>query len=232
MKILSLESSSPVRSVALCDYEGCGVTVLKSAEAPSERGGRFASLVEEVLTVAGVNREEVDHLAVGVGPGSAAGIRSTLAFGLGWEVAMGVSLTGVSSHWATAMEASRQGRRGVVSVLSPGPIGKVYRSEFKLQDDGVEEIASLALVAADDESLCAALSMPSLLSHVELLKTRLPSIPQAGGDAGIIPLNPTAVGGAILVAKEVSAAFRDLEPLTLVNAEFVKAPPPRVIPNL
>lgn len=232
MKILSLESSSPVRSVALCDCEDSDLTVLKTAEAASERGGRFASLVEEVLTEAGVGREEVDHVAVGVGPGSAAGIRSTLAFALGWQVAMGVSLTGVSSHWSTAVEASRRGQRGVASVLSPGPIGKVYRSVFSLQEGRVEEVAPLSLVAADEESLRDSRSLPCLLSHVELLKTRLGSVLQSGRDGVFIPLNPTAVGGAFLVAKDVAAAFCALEPLTLFKAEFVKAPAPREIPSV
>ena len=71
MKILALESSSQIRSVALCE----GVTgggqafhILASIESVSERGGRFASLIDEVLSQANVNRSDVEEIAVGVGP--------------------------------------------------------------------------------------------------------------------------------------------------------------------
>ena len=70
LKILGMDSSSRCRSVALCeagDGTDGAFKVLASVGAASMRGGRFASLIDEVLSEAGCAVDEVDELALGVG---------------------------------------------------------------------------------------------------------------------------------------------------------------------
>jgi len=236
MKILAVESSSKIRSVALCE----GVTgevqafhVLASIESVSERGGRFASLIDEVLSQASVNRSEVEEIAVGVGPGSAAGIRSTLALARGWEVARGIPLTGISSVWAVAAQSQTEGIEGDTMVVLRGPLGKVYHADFQISPSSIVERLPLAL---DDIS-----NLPDRLSSGcrvvgPDLAPLLAQISHSDGEAcheyKTSKISPMAVAVARLAWDRVAGAIVPAEPLNLVTPQFVKAPPPREIPGL
>ena len=72
MKILAIEFSSDRRSVAICaDGE-----VRSRAEETGGRTARAFNLIERALTEAKLQREDVECIALGLGPGSYARIRS------------------------------------------------------------------------------------------------------------------------------------------------------------
>jgi tRNA threonylcarbamoyladenosine biosynthesis protein TsaB len=80
MTILALEFSSPQRSVAIARD---GILL---AEA-SEFGGRNTTafgMIEKILAEAKIEREEIEVIAVGLGPGSYTGIRAAIALAQGW----------------------------------------------------------------------------------------------------------------------------------------------------
>ena len=94
MTVLALEFSSARRSVALAR----GGTFL--AEAVEQTGGRGTNafgLIEKALADAKIAREEIELIAVGLGPGSYTGIRAAIAVAQGWQLARGTKLLGVSS---------------------------------------------------------------------------------------------------------------------------------------
>src|SRR5207249_11930332 len=93
MKILALEFSSAQRSVALV-VDG---QVRGRAQETGTRESRALSLIESALSAAGLERETVDCLAVGLGPGSYGGIRSAIALAQGWQLARGTKTLGISS---------------------------------------------------------------------------------------------------------------------------------------
>ena len=81
MTILALEFSSPQRSVAVLRTDGAAV----AAEA-IETGGRGTNafgMIEQVLAEAKIEREQIDVMAVGLGPGSYTGIRAAISHGAG-----------------------------------------------------------------------------------------------------------------------------------------------------
>ncbi len=90
---LALEFSSTRRSVALAL---AGRVV---AEAVHEDAGHTPAiaLARRVLAQSGMGRESIERIAVGLGPGSYAGIRSALALAQGWSLKGGVEVVGVSS---------------------------------------------------------------------------------------------------------------------------------------
>src|SRR5581483_1852390 len=96
MKILAIEFSSEQRSVAvLVDGRVLGVATESSTRATPAIG-----LAGRALTEAGLEREEIECLAIGLGPGSYTGIRSAIALAQGWQLASspnGVKLLGLSS---------------------------------------------------------------------------------------------------------------------------------------
>ena len=64
----------------------------------AETGGRRAiGLVEEALRQAGCEREDMETIAVGLGPGSYTGIRGAIALAQGWQLGRGVNVLGISS---------------------------------------------------------------------------------------------------------------------------------------
>src|SRR4051794_23641679 len=85
MKILALEFSSPVRSVAV----GGDVPKHGYAEEGGSRETKPFALINAALAQAEISREEIHCIAVGLGPGSYAGIRIAIAIAQGWQLARG-----------------------------------------------------------------------------------------------------------------------------------------------
>src|SRR5437899_280480 len=117
MRVLALEFSSPLASVAVvqtpgqpCEAShGVGREVIATeVTRPGGRGADALGIIEDALRQAQLEREEVTCLAVGLGPGSYSGIRSAIAIAQGWQLARGVKLLGLSSADALAAEAGIQ----------------------------------------------------------------------------------------------------------------------------
>ena len=101
MKILALEFSSEQRSVAIVE-DG---KVLGEARENTGRHTRAFALIEQALAEAKTEREQIDCIAVGLGPGSYMGTRIAIAIAQGWQLARDVKTTGVNS----AEALTRQG---------------------------------------------------------------------------------------------------------------------------
>jgi tRNA threonylcarbamoyladenosine biosynthesis protein TsaB len=93
MRTLGLEFSSEHRSAA--------VWVPATPAAPARSGfaaqtvgrsTRAFTLIEEALDKAGITRDEIERIAIGLGPGSATGIRTAISIAQGWQVGAPVSL--------------------------------------------------------------------------------------------------------------------------------------------
>src|SRR3954462_262666 len=113
MKILALEFSSSIRSVAVA-VEG---KVRGQAAEQGARQTRPFVLIDSALQGAGVSRNEIECVAVGLGPGRYAGIRIAIAIAQGWQIANGVKLLGISSADAVAAHAGRLGSTDVRVAL-------------------------------------------------------------------------------------------------------------------
>ncbi len=85
MIVLALEFSSPHRSVAVCELQ-MDRTSARLLQQVSDQGARSVKpleLVQQALSGAGVKKEAVQLLALGLGPGSYTGIRSAIALAQG-----------------------------------------------------------------------------------------------------------------------------------------------------
>src|SRR5512140_2040605 len=105
MKILAFEFSTSQRSVAALnlgsDIGPRSCEVVESLEANS---GPLA-MAETALHEAGLEREQIDCIAIGLGPGSYTGVRSAIALAQGWHLASKVRLVGISSVDCIVAEA-------------------------------------------------------------------------------------------------------------------------------
>lgn len=101
--------------------------VLASRIEPMSRGHqeRLAPLVAEVMGEAGAGFDQLDRIAVTVGPGSFTGLRVGLAFAKGLSAALGVPAIGVGS-----LEALAQPHAGRVLAVLDAKRGQVYLQAF------------------------------------------------------------------------------------------------------
>jgi tRNA threonylcarbamoyladenosine biosynthesis protein TsaB len=134
MKILAIECSSAVGSVALKLDERISV---REIETPREQTERLLQLVDELLTAERLAVAALDAVAFGRGPGSFTGLRMAAAVAQGFALACGVPLLPVSSLLCLAQGASRTERVTRSLVCVDARMGEVYWGEFATGDDGV-----------------------------------------------------------------------------------------------
>jgi tRNA threonylcarbamoyl adenosine modification protein YeaZ len=129
MKILALDFSTLRRSAAIVDENG---NELSSVTQEAQRAGSPFPLISEALGA--ISPEEIDAIAVGLGPGSYTGIRSSLAIVQGWNLARNIPAAGVSSAEAIAFAAFAKGLRGAAEVVIDAQRGEVYSALYNLTD--------------------------------------------------------------------------------------------------
>ena len=203
MTILALEFSSARRSVAIAR----GAEVL--AEAVEEHGGRGTNalgLVEKALSAARLQRDQIEVLAVGLGPGSYTGIRAAIAVAQGWQLARGVRLLGVSSVESLAAQAQADHLCGRVNFVIDAQRGEFYLAGWEISEDRRAETAPLRIVPASD--LAARRAAGEICAGPEMEPARFPSAAMLARLAG---------------ERRDFVAGGDLTPIYLRETSFVKA---------
>jgi tRNA threonylcarbamoyladenosine biosynthesis protein TsaB len=205
MTILALEFSSEQRSVALARD---GVVLAEACELGGRDTKAFA-LIEKVLAAAKIAREEIEMIAVGLGPGSYTGIRAAIAVAQGWQLARGVKLLGISS--AECLAAQAQGIFGRVNVVIDAQRGEFYLATWEISAAARAKIAPLKIVTAAEIAarknageICAGPAAEPVLFPSATMLVRL-----ATGREDFLP-------------------GEQLVPIYLREVNFVKSPPSRI----
>ncbi len=214
MKILAVEFSSECRSAALLQ----GGELLGHA---AETGGRrVIGLVEQALQQAGCEREEVETIAVGLGPGSYAGIRGAIAFAQGWQLGLGVNLVGVSSVECLAARAEMEKIFGPVNIVVDAQRNEFYLARFEIGAGARRRVEPLRLAALSEIEKRDAAGEKIVGPDIT------PWFPRA------INLYPdAAVLGGLAGARADFVSGDKLEPIYLRETAFKKAPPLRILGN-
>jgi len=232
MKILALDFSSPQRSVAVVDGNG---TVSEAMEMGAERTQAFG-MIEVALREAKLEREQIECIVVGLGPGSYTGIRAALSIAQGWHLGRGVKLLGISSVEAIAHEAQAQvwssalGRQADknpdrlkaelrtqdINVVVDAQRNELYLAGYRVSPDSVQEIVPLRIIARNHVPV----GPDEILVGPEVTRW-FPSgkiiFPRAATLANLARTRTNFVAG------------EKLEPIYLRETAFVKAPPSRII---
>ena len=155
MKILALEFATDQRSVAVLD----GTTVRGTALTAATRHTPAVGLITQALAAAGWEREAIELVAVGLGPGSYTGLRTAIALAQGWQLAggdHGVRLWGGSSVETLAREAWLQGVRGPLSVVVDAQRQEFYLAGYVLDSAGPQAVAPLRVATLAETQARAA----------------------------------------------------------------------------
>ncbi len=214
MKTLALEFSSSERSVAICVD---GVT-RSSATENEPRTTRAFALIEQVLADAGLERGEIECLAVGLGPGSYHGIRAAIAIAQGWQLANDVKLTGISSVECLAAEAQARGLSGEINLVLDAQRNEFYFARCEISESRINWLIPLKLVSL--ETAQAYSRAGGIVIGPEV---------QQGFAEGKIIFPTAAMLGKLAAARADFVPGEKLEPIYLRETNFVKAPPPRTL---
>lgn len=212
MTLLALEFSSDRRSVAVARG---GQLLAEVVHQGTVRTPIFA-LIEAALTQAGIGRDAIEAIAVGLGPGSYTGVRLAISVAQGWQLATGVKTIGVNSLANLAAVAAQNPETSSCLLAVDA-----QRKEF-------------AVAEAKDGQLVSAMR----LAPVEELKARLANGEKIAGPdvtrllGGGIELFPSAAVTARLATESSSVPAESLAPVYLREVSFVKAPAPRTLPEL
>jgi tRNA threonylcarbamoyl adenosine modification protein YeaZ len=218
MKILAVEFSSLQRSVAVLNGSAPGTLVSEVVDT-SPRGSEALGMIEEALRQAQLEREQIESLAIGLGPGSYTGIRSAIALAQGWELAAGerqIKFIGLSSADCIAAGAQGEGLTGSVAVVIDAQRNEFYLVSYK--DGEIAEplrLASLADVQARAQA-------GEILIGPEITKWF---------PAGRLIFPRAATLAKLALYQTEFASAQKLKPIYLRETKFVKAPPIRLLPT-
>src|SRR4051794_1292576 len=137
MKILALEFSSRQRSVAVA--EATPFRVLGAAMEINARGTNGMILVDRALAAARITPGEIEVVAVGLGPGSYAGIRSSIAIAQGWQLAREVRLLGIGSVELIAAGAQQRAVFGEVTIVIDAQRHEFYAARFNISSERIRK---------------------------------------------------------------------------------------------
>jgi tRNA threonylcarbamoyladenosine biosynthesis protein TsaB len=220
MTILALEFSSGQRSVAVVRRRAGDASFVASEVVETGAGGtRALGMIEGALRETGLEREQIEVLAIGLGPGSYTGIRVALSLAQGWQLASrngGMKLLGISSVECVAAQAQAEKISGRVNVVIDAQRNEFYLAAYEISADGWREIEPLRILTrAEVESRAGA---KEILIGPEVTRW-FPN--------GRMVFPRAAVLGQLALSRSDFAAGDKLEPIYLRETNFVKAPPSR-----
>lgn len=220
MKLLALEFSSVQRSVAVvvAGSDNRGLATYEVVETAPGHAMKPFAMIEEVLRSAGVEREAIDGIVVGLGPGSYTGIRAAIALAQGWQLAAGTKLLGGSSAGCLAAQAQADGVTGRFSVVMDAQREEFYVADYEAGPDGLREISPLRLATLAEvrgrEAAGEQLVGPDVTRWFPKARVVFPRAARLGERA---------------LTRTDFVAGETLVPIYLRETTFVKASPPRVI---
>ena len=223
MTILAIEFSSAQRSVAVVQAGGGGPQAPVSAAEVVETGQRSThalGMVEEALRAAQLEREQIGCLAIGLGPGSYTGIRAAIALAQGWQLARHVNLLGISSVECLAAQAHSDGLYGRVHIVVDAQRNEFYLATYDVSAERWQEVEPLRL--ATQAEVRARVEAGGLLIGPEAQRF-------FPGSRVMFPLAATL--GRLALGRTDFIAGEAIQPIYLRQTQFVKAPPPRILPD-
>lgn len=152
MKILAIDTTTFLGSIALVEDDQL-VSALQQGTSVTY-SERLISGIDHLLTNANWKKEDLDLIAVAIGPGSFTGLRIGMATAKGLAVALGKPLVGVSSLCAIAYGADIY--EGKVAAILDARRDEVYAAVYQYKNGSYEKTLMEECVLSP-EQLCAEL---------------------------------------------------------------------------
>ena len=198
---------------------GSAFAVAGVAKTTAHPGGALP-LIEQALREGGLEREEIDCIAIGLGPGSYTGIRSAIALAQGWQMARPIKLLGISSMECLACQAQRGGIYGRLNIVIDAQKKEFYLAAYEINKTEYHEVELLHLASRGEVERRVfegeIILGPDIKDHFSAGQLLFP-------EAGVL--------GEIALERTDFVPGERLEPIYLRETSFVKAPLPRISPS-
>lgn len=146
MKILALEGSAMVASVAILDDEK--VIADYSTDYKKTHSQTLMTMIDAVLKMTDMDVTELDAIAVAKGPGSFTGIRIAASTAKGLGMALDKPVIGVSTLEAMAVGMELSGK--VICPIIDARRQQVYAATFEYIDGKLVRLSEDELIVIDD----------------------------------------------------------------------------------
>lgn len=137
---LAIDTSGSFCCVALRGRDGSIVN--RESQGAGNHFEQIAALVAEVMALGTLRVSELDHIRIGIGPGSFTGLRIGMSFAKGLSVGAKVPLVGVSSSAGAAWAVVHKGGTGGILVVSDARREEVFLAEYVVRDGAIREIVA------------------------------------------------------------------------------------------
>jgi tRNA threonylcarbamoyladenosine biosynthesis protein TsaB len=155
MRLLSIETATPLASVAIVE-EG-GVLAESSLRAPMRHLEWLLPAIERMLAHLGLAPAAIDAVAVSCGPGGFTGLRIGIATAAAWATMRRVPLLGVSTLEALACVP---GVEGLVLPVLDAHRGEVAGALYRIARDGSAECLVPPLVVTPERLMAEMMAHP------------------------------------------------------------------------
>ena len=145
MRVLAIETATPVASIALVDRSG--VAASRAVRAPMRHLEWLAAAIDGMLGDAGIRPDGVEAVAVGRGPGGFTGLRIGIVTAAAWARARRVPVLGVGTLEVLAASAARA---GIVLPALDAHRGEVAAALYRVGEESEPVCLVPAVVAAPD----------------------------------------------------------------------------------
>ena len=142
MKLLAYDTSSEILTAAVFD----GTKKIAELESPSftRHSSVLVPSLEKLLKEHGMILEQIEVLAVGLGPGSFTWLRVGITAAKIFSYACSIKIVGVSSLEAMALGA--RGFDGEIAVILDAKKEKLYTALFEVRNNGLRVVQSPRLM--------------------------------------------------------------------------------------
>jgi tRNA threonylcarbamoyladenosine biosynthesis protein TsaB len=212
--LLAFDTSTEWISVAVYDAEAGATLASKDNVGPMKHGELLAPTIAASLEAAGLVRQDLTALVVGVGPGPYTGLRVGVVTALTMGLALEIPAYGVCSLDAMAYHAVQDGVAEAFLVTSDARRKELFWASYdgegrRLEGPFVDRPADITVGEL------------AVLGHGPLLYPD--HFPRSGG-----PTHPSAVDLAAVVATEWVQLY-DPEPIYLRRPDAVTPGPPKKV---
>lgn len=146
MKILAIDSTAIVASVALCDDEK--LVALYTVNNGNTHSETLLPMVESALSVSKLTVDDIGLFAVSEGPGSFTGVRIGVATVKGLAFGREVPCVGVSTLEALAYNL--KGSKGIICPVMNARRNQVYNALFRFEGERLVRLCPDRAIAVKD----------------------------------------------------------------------------------
>jgi tRNA threonylcarbamoyladenosine biosynthesis protein TsaB len=149
MLVLAWDTATPRLKLALAEFGPtgqCRTLANREGDGQASHGQALAPLVQETLDAQNLTPNDLDLLAVGLGPGSFTGLRVGLALAIGLAFATQKPVVGFSSLAAMALAAGP----GLVAPVIDAKHKEIFSTVYRVEGDEARPLTDILALGPEE----------------------------------------------------------------------------------